>query len=237
VRQKAVEQWGFTTKDINARKSFVDEAVLTGRSCLLVAFVLLLTNYPGVSIIPLFMKSLLFLCLIGLLAGPLAVSPSASAITLPLDGGWVLVDEEEGTEGYEFGAKISVHSKHRIELCLTDLYVPGEVYEVYANGTKIGTTGEFNAEFSGDWTDDPEEARLLGSFSHGCWVLDPGEYILSLLTLQRPVGEAYRNTWGTVAISARELPQSVPEGGSTTILFASSLLGLAAGGRLLRGRH
>lgn len=164
-----------------------------------------------------------------LAVGIFGVSTRAEAVMLTLDGSWQIGNEtSDGKGGFEFGEAWVFESKASVQLCLLDMYVIGDVFEVYDNAVLLGKVEGFDPQYPGDFAWTPEEGLELGSFSSACWILEPGEHSITIRTLQRPIG-VYGDDAGGIALSAREgeIPQvSVPEGGASLLLLGASLAGM-----------
>lgn len=149
----------------------------------------------------------------------------AGAVALPTDGKWHEFKEKAPGDGAgpAFEQVWTFESKSAVKLCLLDLYVVGDRFEVTHNGKVLGETGLPTSIYTGDFAKDTETALKLKTFSEGCWVLGPGSHSITLRTIQRPIGTAFTNAAGGVAMRA----QLVPEGGSGVALLGAALAGLA----------
>ena len=169
-------------------------------------------------------------------AGLGALAPQAAAVLLPLDGSWKTAEEKaDGRGGFRFEETWEIHSPDApVELCVSDLWVSGDTFEVFVGSRLLGSALGYNPLFDGnDFAADAAEAKALGSFSYACWLLDPGSHSITIRTTRKP--EAYRDEAGGVTLSALARPRDpdpVPEGGSALVLLASSLAGLCGLRRL-----
>ncbi len=159
--------------------------------------------------------------------GGLLASSRAGAVLLPLDGSWSVFGERpDSNGGFAFGETWTFESKTPVRFDVADIYVPGDVYQVFLNGELLGETGAPDARFSGAWTDSPDEAVLDTAFSHAGWLLDPGTYEVTIQTQQRP--SLFANQAGTLGLRLEPVPVAVPEGRPAIAMFGLVLLGLAA---------
>jgi len=149
----------------------------------------------------------------------------AGAAMLPLNGGWIELTEEKNSEGqWVFGGEWTWKSDVPVKLCLTDILVPGDIFEVYNKGLRLGQTGAFDENASGAYADTPAQGYLDEAFSHACWLLAPGEYAISIRTLQKP--SLFRNDPAYAGLRAEPQAQPVPEGGVGMVLFGAAVSGL-----------
>lgn len=159
--------------------------------------------------------------------------PKAAGILVPLDGSWVVADEQGTAQsGFVFDQIWTLESNTPVMLCVADIYVPGDVYQVLINGVPLGETDEPDARFSGAWADSPDQALLDSAFSHATWLIDPGSYTVGIRTLRKP--SLFSNEASSLGFSATAQIVPVPEGGRTAGMFGIGLLGLAAAARRAR---
>lgn len=159
--------------------------------------------------------------------------PEAAAVSVPLDGSWVIADEQGSAQsGFVFDQVWILESDTPVKLCVADIYVPGDVFQVLLNGVPLGETGEPDARFPGAWADTPDQALLDSAFSHATWLIDPGTYTVGVRTLRRPT--LFSNEASTLGLSATAQIVSVPEGGRSAGMFGIGLLGLASVARRVR---
>ena len=148
--------------------------------------------------------------LAGLIAslGTFGAMGAAQATTLTVDGGW---------STFVFGAVDSSWSDSftftltsAAELRVTDAYLSGDRFMVFANGERLGRTSARHT--LDDQIDDDYDAAFSDTrWSSGSWVLGPGSYTITGLTKRSPYGA------GGAAIS---LVSSVPEPGSVALMLA-----------------
>jgi hypothetical protein len=157
--------------------------------------------------------------------GAVVATPRVEAVALKTDGKWYGFKETYSSDGNTpvFEQVWTFESKSAVKLCLLDLYVVGDRFEVTHNGQVLGETGLPTSIYTGDFAKDPEAALKLKTFSEGCWLLAPGSHSITLRTIQRPIGTAFANAAGGVALRA----ELVPEGGSGLVLLGAALAGLA----------
>ena len=154
----------------------------------------------------------------------LTSAPTLRAVALPLDGVWLELAEDKDTSGkYGFLDEWTWTSTEHVELCLTDLYVPGDVFELYDNGTLLGVTAPFNPLFSGAFAMTPDEAIIDEAFSHACWLLEPGYHAISIRTVSRPA--LFASDGSYAGLQAKTKP--VPEGTPGVVLMGMALAGMA----------
>lgn len=134
-------------------------------------------------------------------------------VPLPLDGTWVVKDQFFACCPGYFPDTFIFTSADPVLLRVTDLFVIGDAYNVYDNGTFL-----FSATGSGDWSelgfsdpfqppyaDDPEwvwSQRAI-DFSKGYRLLPPGTHRIRIQAVDRPTG--FEDS--TVAISVRPVPR------------------------------
>jgi hypothetical protein len=164
-------------------------------------------------------------------AGLAALTPQASAVLLPLDGSWMppVVEKSDGKGGFHFEETWEIHSPDApVELCISDIYVSGDTFEVFIGDTLLGSVLGYDPRYDGnDYAPDFAKAKELGSFSYACWLLDPGTHSITIRTTRKP--DAYSDEAGAVTLSALARPRTpdpVPEGGSALVFLATSLAGL-----------
>lgn len=154
----------------------------------------------------------------------MAAAPTAQAVAIPLDGVWLELAEEKDTSGkLGFLSEWTWTSEEHVELCLTDIYVPGDIFEVYDNGVLLGVTPPFNSLFSGAFAMTPDEALMDEAFSHACWLLEPGYHAISIRTVARPALFASDPSYAGL----RATSKSVPEGTPGLMAMGLALAGMA----------
>jgi hypothetical protein len=172
-------------------------------------------------------------------AGLGSLAPQASAVSMPLDGKWLIAEEKsDGKGGFHFEETFVIHSPDTpVEFCVSDIFVSGDTFEVFLGNTLLGSVLGYDARYDGnDWADDFAQAKELDSFSYACWLLDPGSHSITIRTTRKP--HYYRNEAGGVTLSALARPRDpdpVPEGGSAFVFLATSLAGLCGLRRLKMG--
>lgn len=144
-----------------------------------------------------------------------------AGIELPLDGTWLeLAEQSDDDGGFSFQDRWTWTSTRPVLLCLTDLYVPGDEFEVYDNGRLLGATQPADPLFSGAFAMTPDEALYDLAFSQACWLLDPGFHSITIRTLKKPLN--YGNEESYAAIRG----VAVPEGVVGWIALGSAMAGL-----------
>ena len=170
-----------------------------------------------------------FICSL-LAATSLAVTVGkVEAVTLPLNGSWVVAEEvPDGAGGFRFAETWTFSSIHPVELKVADIYIAGDTFDVYLGQNLLGKVLGYKPEHDGNaWADDGDAAIASGSFSHATWLLDPGEHEITISVLKRARG--YEHEAGGVSLRALERPRpvNVPESGPGLAALAGSLIGLA----------
>ncbi|RYH11719.1 PEP-CTERM sorting domain-containing protein [Tropicimonas sp. IMCC6043] len=107
-------------------------------------------------------------------------------------------------------------------LQVTDAFLSGDVFEVFANGASLGLTSA--SKTGNDIGNDYTAALADDRFSSGTWLLGPGEYIISGFVRSMP------QTVGRASIRIADVP--VP--GSLALLLGA---GAALGASGLRRRN
>jgi hypothetical protein len=171
------------------------------------------------------------LSIVSILAiGLTVMTPDAEAAPLPLDSGWTILDSSPNDENvpvpvpgspYVFsGGPWVINAITPFKLSVTDLYTPGDLFEVWNSGSLLGSGSTPNGFYS--FITNPDLALSSPIFSHNSWTLQPGAYsLLFKVTKFAP------NTQSTqIAFKAER--QHVPDGGSTALLLGMALAGIAA---------
>lgn len=148
-----------------------------------------------------------------LLSLALVSSASATAIPMPLDGSWVILDEYMAPGGF-FANTYTWDVPSSIRFTITDLYVATDRFEVYDNGTLVLTTSDvpdWNAlpgvtsPFqSPPFTDNPDVALASGYFSSGTMTFGPGAHAITIRDIHIPLSSIGGAPFGdgTVAFKA-----------------------------------
>lgn len=116
-----------------------------------------------------------------------------STVTLTLDANWTLF--QFGNSGTNVSTKFIVNSANVTSLLITDLYWVGDSFSIYVNDSVIGSSClvEPNTLMIAY---DPTLAYLYGPWSGHCFVLPPGQSIITVGVNQSPF------TGGAAAIQA-----------------------------------
>lgn len=123
-----------------------------------------------------------------LLAGAVACitmfgAGAASAATLPLDGGWQYISFDGAGSDVTPTFQFSLTSTARFDI--TDAYFDGDQFEVTINGISQGLTSTPTND--GTFA-DVDEAFSSPLFSHGSYLLGPGDYTVSATAFLSPYG-------------------------------------------------
>ncbi|MEO0376103.1 MAG: PEP-CTERM sorting domain-containing protein [Cyanobacteria bacterium P01_A01_bin.17] len=129
----------------------------------------------------------------GLLISSVAIAMTvpkipAEAVTLSLDGNWV---------GFQFGGvgsigtptfQFEIEAGNTAVFDVTDAFLAGDVFEVVdTNLGSLGATSFVPADGSIDEF-DPDVAFSSPNFSSGTFLLEAGQYDISLVTTESPFG-------------------------------------------------
>lgn len=157
-------------------------------------------------------------------AAALLTTPSAQAVPLAVDGEWTAFYFGEPGSGWldapvfddaaqPFSASFTL--VRATALRVTDLGLAGDRFALTLNGSLLGNTGLP----AGGAADDAGMDAALASgsllWSHGAWLLAPGDYVLTGVVLDSPYG---------AGVGALRLA-SVPEP-AALLLWAAGLVGL-----------
>lgn len=161
-----------------------------------------------------------------LVFGLVMSTPEIEATPLPIDSGWTILETPEivtiPTPGspYVFdGGPWVMNPITPVKLTVTDLYVPGDLFEVWNNGIYLGSGSGIDGLYSFASTPDAALGNL--SFSQNSWILQPGAY--SLLFKATKFAPTFSNT----SIAFKVESQTVPDGGATVLLLGMALAGIA----------
>lgn len=168
--------------------------------------------------------------IVSIIAIGLAVmTPDAEAAALPLDSGWTILDSSPNDEvipiptpgsPYVFsGGPWVINAVKPFKLTVTDLYWSGDLFEVWNNGSLLGSGSAVNGVSL--YADTADQALGNAAFSQNSWLLQPGAY--SLLFKSTKFAPTYTNTQLAIKAESRRLP----DGGSTVLLLGAALAGLA----------
>lgn len=124
---------------------------------------------------------------IGLTIALLAVlGGTAQAVPITIGGGWQeFIWGEDGDAWNDEGAFTFV-SESRTSLKVTDVFSPGDQFEVYDDGVLIGTTSTPTA--GGEPTNSFDEAYASPLWGSGEFFLEPGSHSITILTVVDPAG-------------------------------------------------
>ena len=156
----------------------------------------------------------------------IALAVHAKAVPLAIDSGWTILQSPQSvplpTTGspYVFdGGPWEMTSATPVKLTVTDLYVPGDLFEVWNNGAFLGSGSTPNGLYS--FASTPDQALGNLRFIQGSWLLQPGSY--SLLFKSTKFAPTYSNT--SLAFKAERV--NVPDGGITLLLLGMAFAGVA----------
>jgi hypothetical protein len=162
----------------------------------------------------------LSVAVLGFAVALFASAPVSAAVTpIPITPTWDTRDEYIGIGGY-FSEQWLATITGTVRV--TDLYVPGDNYNIFKNGSLVATTSSPDCTaFSPDgcifggsfYTSDPNAAWTLPQFAHASFLANAGDQI-TIQAISIPTGY----TDSTVAIS-----QAVPEPST----WAMMLIGFA----------
>jgi hypothetical protein len=141
---------------------------------------------------------------------------------MPLDGTWIVIDEvlNPSLSGFfsEDGLGVVVGDWHwtsteTVTFTITDLFVVGDEYEVYDNGSLVFSSPDLpdyselglGAFDSPPWTHDPDVALADGRFSSGVITFAPGYHEITIKAISLPTD--YIDA--TVAFKAVPVPGAV----------------------------
>ncbi len=157
--------------------------------------------------------------------GLTAMTPDAEAAMMPLDSGWTILESPEivsvPTPGspYVFsGGPWEINAVTPFKLTVTDLYNPGDLFEVWNNGSLLGSGSAPNGLYK--FASTPDEALGDPRFSQNSWNLQPGAY--SLLFKVTKFAPTFTNT--QIAFKAES--RHVSDEGSTVLLLGMALAGI-----------
>lgn len=157
---------------------------------------------------------------------------SSMATPLPIDSGWTILESPEvvtlpqpGSPYVFDGGPWEMNAITPVKLTVTDLYVPGDLFEVWNNGFLLGSGSAINGLYS--FASTPDSALGNASFSQNSWILQPGAY--SLLFKSTKFAPTYTNT--SLAFKAESV--TVPDGGATLLMLGMAFAGIAGIRRLL----
>lgn len=159
--------------------------------------------------------------------GLTAMTPDAVAAPLPIDGSWNTLYSPEllplptPVSPYVFaGGPWVMNPITPVKLTVTDFFAAGDLFEVWNNGSLLGSGSTPNGLNLFALT--PDAALGNASFSQKSWLLQPGSY--SLLFKTTKFASPYTDT--QIAFKAER--QYVPDGGPTVLLLGMALAGIAA---------
>ena len=154
-----------------------------------------------------------------------APAPVVAQVPLPL-GSWVSF-EWFLAPGPADGSGFTVGSAEQVRLRVTDAFVTGDAFDVFANGVLLFSTPSVPGGLSGATTGDAAWADP--SLSKGEAILAPGAYLITIDVREAaagfPAGEGF--------IRADRVVSAVPEP-ATVALVASGLAVVAAAARRRR---
>lgn len=131
----------------------------------------------------------------------------AATINYTVDGGWDRFNV--GAVGTQVSRQFSFSLTKNAILTIVDGFLPGDQFEVFANGSSLGTT---SAPGTGPTTGMRFDAALAdGIHSMGQFILGPGSYLISLTVLSRS-GTDTRGHIGALRVDTAAVP--VPAAGA-----------------------
>ena len=182
---------------------------------------------------------------------------SAVSIPLPLDNSWIVLDDGiTGANPYFTGTGTGAatattewtwDSLDPVLFRITDYFVVGDEFEVFDNGTSVGTVTTPSEWFtvpgcandpldpSCGWT-PALDAFSSPYFARATFLFAPGSHAISIKTTAIPLTLGLQSPFpdSTVAFSAAPAP--VPEP-TSLVLLGTGLLGLATRARARRRRQ
>lgn len=137
------------------------------------------------------------------------------------DGGaWLEGDKDPSLYPLEI-LSFSVSLAEAAYLQVTDAFLSGDVFEIFANGASLGLTSATSV--IGDKIGNDYSAALADArFSSGTWLLGPGEYIISGFVRTMP------QTYGRAALRIADAPPVPVPGSLALMLGAGAALGASA---------
>lgn len=158
--------------------------------------------------------------------------PEAEATLLDIDGNWHILNSPENLpidSPYVFvfngDTSWTLYPTTPVLLTVTDLYVPGDMFEVWINDgvqdKKIDVTTDDTRTGDIFYTENPDEALGSKYFSQAYIVLQPGTYSITFKATQFAI------TYTDTSIAFKVDPYHVPDGGTTLSLLAVTLAGVA----------
>jgi hypothetical protein len=140
-----------------------------------------------------------------------AAPSSASVIDLStLVGVWDVQDQFMDVGDFYANSYVASSA---ITLWFTDLFVQGDSYDVYVNGSLWYTTGF--PPLDGTFITDPDTAFLSGKYASGIFALGAGDTI-AFAAAALPAGFSD----GTLAVTARPSDARVPEPATWALMIA-----------------
>ena len=112
--------------------------------------------------------------------------PSISyADFITVGGGWNSFSWT-GTNTPQVESAFTFSSAGAVAVKVTDAYVSGDRFQLFDNGSLVGTTSQTNG--IAPWTDKPDVAFANSLFSSGIFALGAGAHSLTLVDIQAPTG-------------------------------------------------
>lgn len=158
--------------------------------------------------------------------GLMTKTPEAKAALIEVDSGWTILESpfpvpipEPGSPYVFNGGPWVIDAITPFKLTVTDLYVSGDLFEVWNHGSYLGSGSGIDG-LSG-FADTPDEALGNLSFSQNFWILQPGSYSFSFKVTQ------FASTYRDTSLAFKAESHSVPEGGASVLLLGVALAGIA----------
>lgn len=153
------------------------------------------------------------------------LAPLLRAAPLPINSGWTILESPDvvaiPTPGspYVFGGgPWEVNTAAPLKLIVTDFYTPGDMFEVWNNGTLLGSTSAPSGLYK--FANTPDEALGDPRFSQNSWTLQPGFYSLMFKSTQ------FAPTFTNTQIAFKTQTVAIPESGPTVLLLGMALAGI-----------
>ena len=155
--------------------------------------------------------------------------PSISrADAISVGDGWHSFSWTGGPNVTQTESAFTFTSGAAVTVKVTDAYISGDRFQLFDNGSLVGTTSQLNGPTP--WTDNPDVA-FAGLFSKGAFTLGAGSHSLVLKNIQIPSGydsgAGFFRVDGNGGVVVAGNP-SAPEPG-TLALVGMGLVGLALG--------